>query len=125
MNDINKIFITIAILIFFGCGNLPQNAPEQPNILFILIDDMGYGDLPTYGNTEVDAPHISRLAAEGLSFSQFYVNSPICSPSRVAFITGQYPNRWGITSYIHDRASNKERGKCGITYAFRPPREIL
>lgn len=109
-HTISKIYIISAILVFFGCGNPSQSPQEKPNILFILIDDMGYGDLPSYGNTEVDAPHISRLAAEGLSFSQFYVNSPICSPSRVACITGQYPSRWGITSYVHDRESNRERG---------------
>lgn len=107
---INDIFIICLILCFYSCGKTPQSSTEKPNILFILIDDMGYGDLPSYGNTEVDAPNINRLASEGLSFSQFYVNSPICSPSRVAFMTGQYPSRWGITSYIHDRASNSERG---------------
>ncbi|MBC9798024.1 sulfatase-like hydrolase/transferase [Sinomicrobium weinanense] len=105
-----KFFIISLFLTLYGCGNGPENNSEKPNILFILIDDMGYGDLPTYGNTEVDAPNINRLASEGLSFSQFYVNSPICSPSRVACITGQYPSRWGITSYVHDRRANKERG---------------
>jgi len=97
-------------LLLFSCQDAKKNEVKKPNILFILIDDMGYGDPPTYGNTEVNAPNISKLASEGLSFTQFYVNSPICSPSRVAFMTGQYPSRWGITSYIHDRQSNTDRG---------------
>jgi uncharacterized sulfatase len=83
---------------------------EKPNIIFIFIDDMGYGDLGCYGNKRYESPAIDKIASEGIRFSQFYVNSPICSPSRVAVTTGQYPSRWGITSFINDRKSNKERG---------------
>lgn len=83
---------------------------EKPNILFIFIDDMGYGDLGCYGNKRYETPAIDKLASEGIRFSQFYVNAPICSPSRVAVTTGQYPSRWGITSFLNDRKSNKERG---------------
>lgn len=79
---------------------------QRPNILFVFIDDMGYGDLGCYGNSEVNTPNIDRLANEGIRFTQFYVNSPICSPSRTAVVTGQYPSRWGITSYIDSRARN-------------------
>lgn len=83
---------------------------ERPNVLFIFIDDMGYGDLGCYGNKHIETPNIDKLAGEGIRFSKFYVNAPICSPSRVAVTTGQYPSRWGITSFINDRKSNKERG---------------
>ncbi len=83
---------------------------EKPNILFVFIDDMGYGDLPSYGNTIHKTPNIDKLAGDGIRFSQFYVNAPICSPSRVAVTTGQYPSRWGITSFINDSKSNKKRG---------------
>ena len=55
-----------------------------PNVLFVLIDDMGYGDLTCYGEKRVHTTHIDRLAAEGIRFTQFYVNAPICSPSRSA-----------------------------------------
>ena len=55
-------------------------------------------------------PHIDRLANEGIRFEQFYVNSPICSPSRVAISTGQYPQRWKISSYLGHRAQNAKRG---------------
>jgi len=83
---------------------------ERPNILFVLIDDLGWGDFSCFGNTEAKTPNIDRLAAEGLSFSQFYVNSPICSPSRCALLTGQYPRRWRLTSYLNNRADNTRRG---------------
>jgi arylsulfatase A-like enzyme len=85
-------------------------APRPPNILFVLIDDMGWSDFSCFGNTEAKTPNIDRLAAEGLAFSQFYVNAPICSPSRCALLTGQYPQRWQITSYLNNRADNTRRG---------------
>ena len=92
----------------------PATAAAQPghlpNILYILIDDMGYGDLTCYGDKLVHTDNIDRLAAEGIRFTQFYVNCPICSPSRTAMMTGQYPERWRLTSYLDNRAMNKRRG---------------
>lgn len=85
-------------------------AASRPNILFILIDDMGYRDLSCFGGTRVETTQIDRLAHEGIRFTQFYVNAPICSPSRVALTTGQYPNRWGITSYLAKREEDRRRG---------------
>lgn len=81
-----------------------------PNIVMVFVDDMGWGDLSCFGQTEAQTPNIDRLAAEGLRFSQFYVNSPICSPSRCALTTGQYPQRWRITSFLNNRADNERRG---------------
>jgi uncharacterized sulfatase len=83
--------------------------PPKPNILFLLIDDMGYSDFSCFGGTRAKTTEIDRIAAEGIPFTQFYVNAPICSPSRVAFTTGQYPNRWRITSYLDTRADNERR----------------
>lgn len=86
------------------------NKTRQPNIILVLIDDMGWGDLSCFGGTAVETENIDRLAKEGIRFEQFYVNSPICSPSRVAISTGQYPTRWRITSYLNNRESNRKRG---------------
>ncbi len=83
---------------------------RRPNIILVFIDDMGWGDFSSFGNTEAETPNIDRLAKEGIAFEQFYVNSPICSPSRVAISTGQYPQRWGITSFLNNRKSNAQRG---------------
>jgi uncharacterized sulfatase len=85
-------------------------ADARPNIVMVFIDDMGWGDFSCFGNTAVATEHIDRLAAEGIRFSQFYVNAPICSPSRVALTTGQYPQRWRITSFLNNRAENEKRG---------------
>ena len=83
---------------------------KRPNIILVFIDDMGWADFSCFGNEDAKTPNIDRLANEGIRFEQFYVNSPICSPSRVAISTGQYPQRWKISSYLGHRAQNKKRG---------------
>jgi len=88
----------------------PAEAADRPNIVLVFIDDMGWGDFSCFGNQAVETQNIDRLATEGIRFEQFYVNSPICSPSRVAISTGQYPQRWKITSYLAHRRMNKDRG---------------
>jgi len=82
----------------------------QPNIVLVFIDDMGWGDFSCFGNKAARTPNIDRMAKEGVRFEQFYVNSPICSPSRTAISTGQYPQRWKITSYLSNRNHNEQRG---------------
>lgn len=82
---------------------------KRPNVIVVLVDDLGYGDFGCYGGN-VKTPNVDRLAAEGIRFTQYYVNSPICSPSRTALLTGQYPARWRITSFIDNRAQNQKRG---------------
>jgi uncharacterized sulfatase len=101
-----KFLLPILLLALapFACGR------PAPNIVMVLIDDMGWSDFSCFGNTEAKTPNIDKLAAEGLSFRQFYVNSPICSPSRCALLTGQYPQRWKITSFLENRVSNEKRG---------------
>ena len=82
----------------------------RPNVVLVFVDDMGWGDFSCFGNADAQTPYIDRLAREGIRFEQFYVNSPICSPSRTAISTGQYPQRWRITSYLAHRAMNEQRG---------------
>ena len=94
-------------------GSVRAERPEAdrpPNILFVFIDDLGYGDLSCFGNDEVLTETMDRLAAEGVRFTQFYVNSPICSPSRVAVTTGQYPARWNVYGHFAARQENRKRG---------------
>jgi arylsulfatase A-like enzyme len=86
------------------------DADDPPNVILVLIDDMGWGDFSCFGNTAVETENVDRLAAEGIRFEQFYVNSPICSPSRTAISTGQYPQRWKISSYLAHRELNEQRG---------------
>ena len=75
----------------------------QPNILLIYVDDLGYGDLGSYGHPVISTPNIDQLAADGLKLTSFYAPSALCSPSRAGLLTGRHPYRTGITSWIpHD-----------------------
>jgi arylsulfatase A-like enzyme len=85
-------------------------SPARPNIIFILADDLGPGDVGVYGGTQVPTPRLDGLAAQGTRFTQYYSASPICSPSRAGLITGQAPARWRITSFLQTRKGNAGAG---------------
>lgn len=72
------------------------NPAKNPNIIVILADDLGYGDVGVYGNQTLDTPNIDQLAADGVRMTSFYSSAPICSPSRAGLLTGRYPVRSGI-----------------------------
>ena len=74
--------------------------PSRPNLVLILIDDLGYGDLGCYGSTKHRTPHLDALAAGGVRFTDFHSNGAVCSPTRAALLTGQYPQRSGIEAAI-------------------------
>lgn len=101
-----KVFL-LGFLLFFQTHSALSR--ERPNVIVVFIDDMGYSDFSCFGGS-VETQHIDRLASEGIKFTNFYVNSPICSPSRVALTTGQYPHRYRITSYLNNRRDNERRG---------------
>jgi arylsulfatase A-like enzyme len=88
----------------------PPGGGKRPNFLFILADDLGWGDLSCYGHRELRTPNLDRLAAQGLRLTQFYVCSGVCSPSRTAFMTGQNPARFGIHGHLATHELNAKRG---------------
>src|SRR3954453_14707836 len=103
--------LVLTLLLANGTQTLAaEHSISHPNIILVLVDDMGWGDFSCFGNKEIETTNVDRLAAEGIRFEQFYVNSPICTPSRVALTTGQYPTRWHITSFLNNRAENERRG---------------
>lgn len=103
--------LLLLTVLFAGSGcSVIQRAETQPNIIIIFIDDMGYGDLGCYGLADAPTPNIDRFADQGLRLTQFYVNAPICSPSRVALNTGMYPHQWGVNNYLAASGLNHERG---------------
>lgn len=83
------------------------NQTKRPNVIFILYDDMGYGDLGFTGNTAIKTPAIDKLSSDGVVLSNFYSPSPICSPSRAGFLTGRYAPRAGLPNVIFPSGSNK------------------
>jgi len=104
------ILSLVAISMGLDSASAQEPNIEKPNILVIFIDDMGFADPSCFGNPLIETPCIDKLAAEGIKLSNFYVNSPICSASRVALTTGQYQGRWKIHSFLNTRAGNANRG---------------
>lgn len=110
--EISRKFLTIFFFLALITGLTRCSSGKKdtnPNVVIIFIDDMGYADPSCFGNPVVETPNIDALAGEGLKFTNFYVNSPICSPSRVAINTGTYPMRHRIHSFIASSEQNNNR----------------
>ena len=90
---------------------------ERPNIVLILVDDQGYYDLSCYGATDVHTPRIDAMAGEGVRFTDYYAAAPICSPSRAALLTGCYPRRLGLESWVQRPDSRLGIQPDGLTLA--------
>ena len=115
MRDIK--WIARIILIVFGLIHYrelpahPGPPDSRPNFIFIFADDLGWGDLGCYGNPDIQTPRLDEMASEGLLVTNFYVCSPVCSPSRTAVMTGHFPARHGIHQHLtRDHEFNLERG---------------
>lgn len=89
--------LTLMLVLTAGIGQLPA-AERAPNIIVIFADDLGYGDLSCYGHPTIRTPHLDRMAAEGIRFTQFYSAASVCTPSRAALMTGRLPIRTGMCS---------------------------
>ena len=110
----NLLFLKAALSLVLVVGlSLPAFTGEpRPNIIFVFTDDFGYGDLGSYGGQFAPTPNLDRMANEGIRFTQFYVAAPICSASRAGVMTGMFPGRWRITSYLHERKANAQCGSA-------------
>src|SRR5688500_6967451 len=110
--------LVTAVPSFQAHAGQPPVAPGQsrqaspPNILFVLIDDMGFGDLSIMGNRKVATPNIDKLAKRGMLMTRFYDAAPICSPSRAGFFTGRFPAELGFVNYVSGRAFNAQHGQA-------------
>ena len=92
----------------------PQPGERRPNIIFILADDMGYGDTAVYGQRRIATPNIDRLAREGMRFTQAYAGAPVCGPSRCALMTGMHTGHARIrdnTALAGGKLGTKGKGK--------------
>jgi len=90
-------------------GTVSADTPvlaKPPNILVILVDDLGYGDLSSYGAPDLKSPAVDKLATEGMRFTDFYANSPVCSPTRAALLTGRFPDLVGVPGVIRQETNN-------------------
>jgi arylsulfatase len=109
----------LALAVSLGCLSflLSTSKPQatRPNIILIFVDDLGYGDLGTYGATEYHTPHLDKMAAEGMRFTNFLAAQAVCSASRAALLSGAYPNRLGISGAYNNQA----------TVGINPDEELL
>ena len=100
----NKSNSLILLLLLLGSVSIQAEGtaskPKPPNIVIVFTDDQGWGDLSCYGSKQIPTPHIDRLAAEGMRFTDFYVSQPVCSASRSSLISGCYANRVGISGAL-------------------------
>jgi len=109
MNDmtqrIHAALLAMAVLLLAGHSDA-EPAVDPPNIVLIMVDDLGYGDLSSYGAPDVQTPHIDRLMERGLRFDQFYANCTVCSPTRASLMTGLYPDKAGVPGVIRQNADS-------------------
>lgn len=92
---------------------------DPPNFIFILADDLGYGDVGCYGATDIETPHLDRLAREGLRFTDAYANGAVCSPTRIAFLTGRYQQHYGMDNALYYQETGRGLPEDGETIADR------
>ncbi len=92
------VWLTVAILVAAQGHAFAQNepTPRQPNVVIVVADDLGYGDLGCYGSKEIRTPHLDQLAKQGVCLTDAYANAPVCTPTRAALITGRYPQHFGF-----------------------------
>jgi len=110
--------LIMAIMLLQACS---PPAERQPNIVFILADDLGYGELGSYGQQVIRTPNIDHLADEGMSFTQHYSGSPVCAPSRAVLLTGLHTGH----AYIRDNDEMPERGDVWHDLSLEGQRPLL
>lgn len=103
-------FTVVTLLLLASCQSTPE-APSKPNVILIFADDLGYGELGSYGQTKIETPHLDKLATGGMRFTEFYTGSPVCAPSRCILLTGKHSGHAEIRG-------NDEAGHRGDVWNF-------
>ena len=96
----NQILFVILLIVSISCNIEKDNNATSPNIVFIFADDLGYGDLSSYGASDIKTPNIDFIAKNGIKFTDFYSVSSVCTPSRAGMLTGRYPQRFGLNGVL-------------------------
>ena len=107
--NLQRAFVIGILLHLVHADSTPAAEVSRPNIIFILADDLGWGDLGCYGHPHIKTPRLDQLARQGTLFTQFYVNGSVCSPTRTAFMTGNFPARHSIHGHLAQHEQNIAR----------------
>ncbi|TWU07884.1 sulfatase [Stieleria varia] len=110
----------VAVALYCAIATSHLSAADRPNIVFILADDLGWRDLSGEGSEFYESPNIDRIAADGMKFTRGYATCQVCSPSRASILTGKYPTKHGVTTWIGDRAGEEWR-KANRHDSLLPP----
>jgi len=123
------VVILGAFLFLCGATSLAHAGQKRPpNVVLILVDDLGWADLGCYGSEFYETPHIDALARQGMRFTQGYAACAVCSPTRAAILTGRYPARIGVTDWIHQGRFEREAERLGRVlkgFDARPSRRLM
>jgi len=98
--------LSICLLVLIGCNSDKLLNTEKPNIIYILADDLGYGELGVYGQKYIETPNIDKLAKSGMIFNNHYTGAPVCAPARSVLLTGKHSGN----NYIRGNSEWSERG---------------
>jgi arylsulfatase A-like enzyme len=110
MKEFARVATVFMMVVEWGfCGAVHAAGTDRPNIVFVLVDDMGYGDLGCYGGKDIRTPHADRVAAEGVKFTDFYANASVCTPTRCGFMTGRWQQRVGMEWAMGYTAEQRRR----------------
>ncbi len=107
-NMLRLIFVAAVVFVYSGAQGA-ASAQRRPNIVVLLVDDLGATDLGCFGSTFYETPNVDRLALGGMRFTAAYAACPVCSPTRASMMTGRYPQRTGITDYINPSGANQPK----------------
>jgi len=102
----------VVVMPNYGCsvGESSKGITKRPNIILIMADDLGYGDVGCYGSKKIQTPNINALARGGVKFTDYHSNCPVCSPTRAALLTGRYQQRSGIEGVIYAKGPTRQTG---------------
>ena len=130
MERAHLVCVSWLVVAAAACAPLGSGKRDsRPNVLFLLVDDLGWTDVGCFGSSFYETPSIDALAAGGMRFTNAYAACPVCSPTRASLMTGKYPQRTGITDYISPNRGNqpeewkRETALLPASYADRLPHE--
>src|SRR5690606_37600653 len=117
-----RLWTVLLTTLFCVVGANAHGQRERPNIVIIIADDLGYGDIGAYGNAKIQTPNLDRLAREGIRLTNFYVTASACTPSRASLLTGRYPQRNGTYELFRNDRVDDGHEYTPYQYSVSPER---